>query len=88
MEAGLDDAELHERAQALLAAGQLPLAEPAGLWGGSGRGERCDLCMQPVREPEIAFDLAFPGAEGEIELHLHGRCRAAWDLARRRFQKR
>jgi hypothetical protein len=35
-----------------------------------------------VRPDEIGFDLAFRTRGHEVELHMHSRCRIAWEQAR------
>lgn len=82
--ADLDDSQLRERARALLDSGKLPSAEPSSLWAGSGRDEVCCLCRILVRRNEIGFDLAFRAPGDEVELHMHARCRIAWEQARDR----
>ena len=81
----LDDSDLRERARTLLASGRLPSGEPASTWAGSGRGEVCCLCRVLVRRDEIGFDLAFRAPADEVELHMHARCRIAWEQARGRI---
>jgi hypothetical protein len=78
--AKIDEVELRQRASGLLASGRLPWDEPAATWAGSGRGERCCVCQVLVRPDEIAFDLSF--RKPERELHMHNRCRIAWEQVR------
>jgi hypothetical protein len=80
--ANLDELELRRRASGLLASGRLPSGEPSAIWAGSGRGERCCVCHVPVSPDEIGCDLAFRMREREVELHMHNRCRAAWEQVR------
>jgi hypothetical protein len=82
MQANFDEAELYARARELLAAGKLPCGEPSGMWGGGGRGEACCVCLKPVQQDEIAFDLLFPTPEAKVELHMHSHCRIVWEQAR------
>lgn len=82
MTADLDDIELRERARTLLASGRLPSLEPSILWAGSGRDEPCCVCRLLVRGNEIGFDLSFGMPGRDAELHMHGRCRIAWEQAR------
>ena len=79
-----DDSDLRERAKTLLATGKLPSGEPSTTWAGSGRGEACCVCRVLVRRDEIGFDLAFRASGDEVELHMHVRCRIAWEQARDR----
>jgi hypothetical protein len=82
MHASIDELELRQRASGLLASGRLPTVEPSATWAGSGRGERCCVCHVLVQPDEIAFDLSFRTAEREVELHMHNRCRIAWEQVR------
>lgn len=79
-----EDSALRARARALLDAGKLPQAEPSSTWAGSGRDEACCVCRILVRRDEIGFDLAFRSSGDEVELHMHTRCRIAWEQARAR----
>lgn len=78
----VDEALLRQRASGLLACGRLPTGEPSATWAGSGRGERCCVCQVLVRADEIGFDLSFRTAHREVELHMHNRCRIAWEQVR------
>jgi hypothetical protein len=80
--ADIDEGVLRERARRLLISGKLPCADPAVSWAGSGRGEPCCVCQILVRPDEIAFDLSFRMPQREVELHMHSRCRIAWEQAR------
>jgi hypothetical protein len=80
--AEIDEGALRERARRLLIAGRLPFSDPAVSWAGSGRGEPCCVCQGLVRPDEIAFDLSFSKAAASEELHMHSRCRIAWEQAR------
>lgn len=80
--ANFDELELRQRASGLLAAGRLPTDEPSATWAGSGRGERCCVCHVLVKPDEIGFDLSFRMPEREVELHMHNRCRIAWEQVR------
>ncbi|HKR36923.1 MAG TPA: hypothetical protein VJT10_18910 [Steroidobacteraceae bacterium] len=80
--ADLNQAELRQRASGLLASGRLPSGEPLATWAGSGRGERCCVCQVLVKQDEIGFDLSFRMPEREVELHMHNRCRIAWEQVR------
>ena len=79
--ADLDESDLRERARRLLISGRLPSSEPAASWAGSGRDEPCCVCQVLVRPDEIAFDLSFRSLERDVELHMHSRCRIAWEQA-------
>ena len=78
----INDTELRQRASGLLASGRLPTDEPSATWAGSGRGERCCVCHVQVRADEIGFDLSFRTRGREVELHMHSRCRVAWEQER------
>jgi hypothetical protein len=78
----INDTELRQRASGLLASGRLPADEPSATWAGSGRGERCCICHVQVRPDEIGFDLSFRARGQEVELHMHSRCRVAWEQER------
>jgi hypothetical protein len=80
--ADIDEGVLRERARRLLLSGKLPGGDPAVSWAGSGRGEPCCVCQILVRPDEIAFDLSFRMPQREVELHMHSRCRIAWEQAR------
>lgn len=80
--ADIDEGALRERAKNLLVAGRLPFSDPDTSWAGSGRGEPCCVCEVPVQPDEIGFDLAFRSPTREVELHMHSRCRIAWEQAR------
>jgi hypothetical protein len=80
--ANLNEIELRQRASGLLATGRLPSSEPSATWAGSGRGERCCVCHVLVRPDEIGFDLSFRTPDREVELHMHNRCRVAWEQER------
>lgn len=80
--ATIDESELRARARRLLAAGRLPFSDPATSWAGSGRGEPCCVCQVLVRADQIGFDLSFRMPQREVELHMHSRCRIAWEQAR------
>jgi hypothetical protein len=80
--ADIDEGVLRERARRLLISGKLPGGDPAVSWAGSGRGEPCCVCQILVRPDEIAFDLSFRMPQREVELHMHSRCRIAWEQAR------
>ena len=80
--ANIDEGVLRERARHLLISGKLPHGDPAVSWAGSGRGEPCCVCQVLVRPDEIAFDLSFRMPQREVELHMHSRCRIAWEQAR------
>ena len=78
----IDESQLRERAKQLLVAGRLPCSDPDNSWAGAGRGEPCCVCQVLVRADQIGFDLAFRTPQSEIELHMHSRCRIAWEQAR------
>jgi hypothetical protein len=80
--ADIDEGALRERARRLLLSGRLPGGDPAVSWAGSGRGEPCCVCQILVRPDEIGFDLSFHMPQREVELHMHSRCRIAWEQAR------
>jgi hypothetical protein len=80
--AELDESTLRDRARSLLVAGRLPAGDPQTSWAGSGRGEPCCVCQVLVRSNEIGFDLSFRSPERDVELHMHSRCRIAWEQAR------
>jgi hypothetical protein len=80
--ADIDEGALRERARQLLVSGWLPSSDPAVSWAGSGRGEPCCVCRVLVRPDEIGFDLSFAQAQAPVELHMHLRCRIAWEQAR------
>jgi len=80
--ADIDESVLRERARQLLVSGKLPFSDPAASWAGSGRGEACCVCQVLVRADEIGFDLSFRMPQREVELHMHSRCRIAWEQAR------
>ncbi|HXS89147.1 MAG TPA: hypothetical protein VN705_07355 [Steroidobacteraceae bacterium] len=80
--ADIDEGVLRERARRLLISGKLPGGDPAVSWAGSGRGEPCCVCQILVRPDEIGFDLSFRMPQREVELHMHSRCRIAWEQAR------
>jgi hypothetical protein len=80
--ADIDEGVLRERARRLLISGKLPGGDPAVSWAGSGRGEPCCVCQILVRPDEIGFDLSFRTPQREVELHMHSRCRIAWEQAR------
>jgi len=80
--ADIDEGVLRERARRLLMSGKLPGSDPAVSWAGSGRGEPCCVCQILVRPDEIGFDLSFRMPQREVELHMHSRCRIAWEQAR------
>jgi hypothetical protein len=80
--ADIDEGVLRERARHLLISGKLPAGEPSVSWAGSGRGEPCCVCQVLVRPDEIGFDLSFRMPQREVELHMHSRCRIAWEQAR------
>jgi hypothetical protein len=80
--ATIEESELRDRARQLLASGRLPFSEPAASWAGSGRGEACCVCHRLVQPDEIGFDLSFRMPQREVELHMHSRCRIAWEQAR------
>ena len=80
--ADIDEGVLRERARRLLISGKLPGGDPAVSWAGSGRGEPCCVCQILVRPDEIGFDLSFRMPQCEVELHMHSRCRIAWEQAR------
>jgi hypothetical protein len=40
------------------------------------------VCQVLVRPDEIGFDLSFRMPQREVELHMHSRCRIAWEHAR------
>jgi hypothetical protein len=82
MAADFDDRELCERARYLLVSGKLPSGESSGVWGGPGRGEQCCVCLNVVRPEDIGFDVSFRTPDSDIELHVHSRCRIAWERAR------
>ena len=78
----IDEISLRERAKQLLITGRLPFSDPATSWAGCGRGEPCCICQVLVRPDQIGFDLAFRMPQREVELHMHSRCRIAWEQAR------
>ena len=80
--ADIDEGALRERARWLLLSGKLPAGDPAISWAGSGRDEPCCVCQVLVRPDEIGFDLSFRMPQREVELHMHNRCRVAWEQAR------
>ncbi|HKQ15898.1 MAG TPA: hypothetical protein VJT80_20840 [Steroidobacteraceae bacterium] len=80
--ADIDASVLRERARRLLISGKLPCSDPAVSWAGSGRDEPCCVCQLLVRQDEIAFDLSFAESAARAELHMHSRCRIAWEQAR------
>jgi len=78
----LTDIALQDCVRALLVSGKLPADKASAVWAGSGNNEQCSICRTPIRPEEIAFDLLFSGARGEIELHMHRRCNFAWERER------
>jgi len=78
----IEETALRERAKQLLVTGRLPASDPATSGAGSGRDEPCCVCQVLVRPDQIGFDLAFRMPQREVELHMHSRCRIAWEQAR------
>jgi hypothetical protein len=82
-----DESILRERARALLRAGKLPSRSPDAMWGGPGDNAGCGVCGALVTPADIEMEIEFVSPDGGSETyHLHGRCMAAWELERQRFE--
>ncbi len=77
---------LHERARQLIAAGLLPMTDPARLYGGYGSNHECQLCAAPITAKEVEFELEFAtsdSASPKSILRFHLACHAIWDYERK-----
>src|ERR1700730_850760 len=66
--------ELRQRVQRWLSSGAL-FAAPWTSWAGHARGIRCRVCRSPIREREIAYEVA-DGANGKV--FVHRQCYLVW----------
>ena len=56
----------------------LPSDKPLKLWGGYGKGGRCDGCETPIVTTEIEQELDLPG---DVVLRFHVTCAEFWRSA-------
>jgi hypothetical protein len=76
-----DESVLRQKAREAIAAGTLPNRRPDGMWGGSGVGARCAICLAPVTQDEVEYEIEFArGGDdtGRDSYHIHVPCLAAW----------
>jgi hypothetical protein len=78
-----NEARVRELARQILLAGRLPRGDPDRTWGGSGGGEACAVCGQPVMSTETEYEIQFvrPNTTPD-RFSLHIRCFAAWEMER------
>jgi hypothetical protein len=86
-----DEPLLRAKARAAIENGKLPSRTPDRTWGGPGVGALCTLCELPVTKDQMEFELQFAHDAGNLEAgldkyHVHIRCFAAWEFARRAAQ--
>jgi hypothetical protein len=85
-----DHKELCGKALAALRADTLPCATPQQIWGGIGCGDPCPVCGDALKPSELELELAFGDDDDEhfaCVLHMHVRCFAAWEMARKSVAK-
>lgn len=80
----IDDAKLSARVRELLAHDEVPREPPTNIWGGTGVGEICSLCAEPITPSELEFELVFASRQ---TLRLHRICHAVWEQERRRLRQ-
>lgn len=80
----IDDPKLCARVRKLLADDEVPREPPTNIWGGTGIGEICSLCAEPITPSELEFELVFASRQ---PLRLHRTCHAVWERERRRLQQ-
>jgi hypothetical protein len=86
-----EDQELRNKALAALHAEALPHARPREVWGGHGTGDRCPVCGDDLKPSELELEVAFGDTGDENSpcvFHMHVRCFAAWEMARKSVVKK
>ena len=59
----------------LVSSGELTCDEPEQTWAGEGLGKRCAGCLQPIRAPEVEFEVMLPDGRTFV---LHQACHEIW----------
>jgi len=78
----MDSLTLRALIRTKLAEGRLPTETMPRVWGGPGKGERCDACEKIITSKELIMEgLPFEGAPSPIQLHVE--CFYIWDTERR-----
>lgn len=78
------EAVLREAALAAIRAGRMPSHQAGRIWGGSGSGRTCPVCLSTLRENQFEIEMEFaPNGHQWRVLHVHVHCCAAWEWARR-----
>ena len=80
-----DDSILREKARAVVRSGKLPARRPDHAWSGPGVGAECSVCLLPVTEDQLEFEIQFARDDddpGLDKFHVHVRCFAAWEFER------
>ena len=84
-----DEAVLREKALAAIRTGQLQTRRPDRTWSGAGVGFPCSVCARPIRryDREVQMQFEHEGRVAGLDtFHVHLRCFAVWELARRQPQ--
>ena len=66
---------IRARIARLVGSGELTCDEPDQTWAGEGLGKRCAACLEPIRPPQIEFEVDLPGGRTYV---LHQRCHEMW----------
>lgn len=81
-----DEAVLRQTALAAIRTGRMPAHQASRIWGGSGSGKTCPVCLKPLQENQFEIEMEFaPNGHQWRVLHLHVHCCSAWEWARRDF---
>jgi hypothetical protein len=77
----LDDAQVRQRVQELLASGRLPSDDPLKLWAGPSMAKPCSCCGELI-STATEYELDFSGT---VTTLFHPRCYAIWNEERKRM---
>jgi hypothetical protein len=71
----MDDLTIRRRVRAIIATGELPCDDRAGLWGGIGAGRRCAACADPIRAGQVEYEVNLSSGQ---KILMHQPCHAIW----------
>jgi hypothetical protein len=71
----MDDLTIRRRVREIIATGELPCDDRAGLWGGMGRGTQCGACAEPIRTGQVEYEVNLRSGQ---KILMHPPCHAIW----------
>jgi hypothetical protein len=71
----MDETTIRQRVREMLATGDLPCEDPAGMWAGRGEGKRCAACKESIRATEVEFEVLLKSG---ATILLHRACHLIW----------